>query len=226
MASARLKGPAISCNTIGRHLLPTQNSSMPNAVDRGHEPVMPKQRHIYKFPSFSAPYDLASYVSDSRLDHSLSPNPTKMLLRRLPMQNAAVRAQAYVVEKSSNLRHDIPNHFPLFVNSSNAEKSPSSIFFQTASIRALRSRLVSRFFLLFFPLSVDKHLLTSRFISLQPPKTLKRKPRAWHSSRAFMISSQPARVGNYQHICHRNCRKSPSDLVKYKNTVPSTVSGA
>ena len=113
--------------------------------------------------------------------------------RCLSVQSEAVRARAGDVERLPKPRINVSDHFPLFVNSSNAEKSPSSIFFQTASIRALRSRLVSRFFVLFFPLSLDRHLLTSRFMSLQPPKALKRKPRAWHSSRAFMISVQPTR---------------------------------
>ena len=113
--------------------------------------------------------------------------------RRLLLQSEVIRAHAGEVERLTKPRINVSDHFPLFVNSSNAEKSPSSIFFQTASIRALRSRPVSRFFVLFFPLSLDRHLLTSRFMSLQPPKALKRKPRAWHSSRAFMISVQPTR---------------------------------
>lgn len=59
-----------------------------------------------------------------------------------------------------------------FVNSSKAERSPSSICFQTASIRILRSRPVSRFFLLFFCRSPERHLLTCLLISLQPPNAL------------------------------------------------------
>ena len=78
-----------------------------------------------------------------------------------------------------------------FLNSSSAVKSPSSIFFHTASIRALLSNAVSRFFLDFFDRSADRHLVTSFLMPLHPPNILKMKLRAWHSSSAFMISSQP-----------------------------------
>lgn len=39
-------------------------------------------------------------------------------------------------------------------------------------------------------LSARRHSVTSRLTSLQPPVARTRKPRAWHSSRAVMISSQ------------------------------------
>ena len=87
-------------------------------------------------------------------------------------------------------RFSIP-HFPL-VNCSSAVKSPSSNLAHTPSILARRSSAVSRLPLLFFVRSPVKHLLTARLMSLQPPVALWRKPRAWHSSRAFMISSHPA----------------------------------
>ena len=132
------------------------------------------QSHILQDPGAAENCKLSTALR-SVLSVTQQPNDRtnlRMLKRRLQKPVTNVCLQSNIVERHANSNHCFSHHFPLFVNSSNAEKSPSSIFFQTASIRALRSRPVSRFFLLFFPRSLDKHLLTSRFMSLQPPKTL------------------------------------------------------
>jgi hypothetical protein len=117
------------------------------------------------------PQHRSAVCAECQLDSQrLNKFPDARKTPSMPVTN--VYLQSSIVERRVHSNHGFSDHFPLFVNSSNAEKSPSSIFFQTASIRALRSRPVSRFFLLFFPRSLDKHLLTSRFMSLQPPKTL------------------------------------------------------
>jgi hypothetical protein len=133
------------------------------------------QSHILQDPGAAENCKLSTALRPVLRSVTRQPNDRtnlRMLERRLQKPVTNVSLQSNIVERRANSNHCFSDHFPLFVNSSNAEKSPSSIFFQTASIRALRSRPVSRFFLLFFPRSLDKHLLTSRFMSLQPPKTL------------------------------------------------------
>ena len=61
---------------------------------------------------------------------------------------------------------------------------------QIFSIRLRFSLAVSRFRFARAYRSSPRHLFTSRLMSLQLPMALCRKPFAWHSSRAVMISSQ------------------------------------
>lgn len=59
----------------------------------------------------------------------------------------------------------------------------SRFFFATSRLCAVRSSRAAR-----------RHLLTCVLASLHMPIDFHRKPRAWHSSRAFMSSSQPGCV--------------------------------
>lgn len=61
----------------------------------------------------------------------------------------------------------------------------------------LFSFAVSRFLLVLSSLSARRHLVTSRFAPLHMPVAFQRKPRAWHSSRIAINSSQPVWWGVY-----------------------------
>jgi hypothetical protein len=67
----------------------------------------------------------------------------------------------------------------------------SSISAHFAVISALLTFATSRFFLVLSSRSARRHLLTFRFAWLHIPDAFQRNPRAWHSSRIAITSSQP-----------------------------------
>nr|POE49450.1 hypothetical protein CFP56_50367 [Quercus suber] len=67
----------------------------------------------------------------------------------------------------------------------------ASISAQRASAFFLFSRAISRFLAVRSNRSARRHLFTWVLMSLHMPMDFQRNPRAWHSSRAVMTSSQP-----------------------------------
>ena len=62
--------------------------------------------------------------------------------------------------------------------------------FQMASIFWRLALALARFSAVRFSRSARRHILTSCFALLHMPRDFQRNPRAWHSSRAVMTSSQ------------------------------------